>query len=88
MLQITDDFTEELQKSIQDIYHQTLQQARRDAGASIEYMTRNQVMEVFEVSNNTLTNWISKGLPVVKVGQKVFFKKSDLYDFFERHKIE
>jgi excisionase family DNA binding protein len=51
------------------------------------YHTRAQIMEMYGVSKNTLSEWIkNKGLPFYKIDKKVLIKKSDLEKFLEQHR--
>lgn len=42
------------------------------------FMNKQQTCNYLSISNNTLDNWIKKGLPIIRVGKTVRFSKSEI----------
>ena len=64
--------------------------ARKQELATQMYIAEKDVGELFPISPATLKTWRSKklhGLPYSKLGGRIVYKLSDLYDFIERHEI-
>lgn len=58
------------------------------AGVNVEYLSKQQAMELYGISNNTLmTEWVSKGLSYFKIGNKIYFKRKEINNFIEQHQI-
>lgn len=49
----------------------------------MKYITTKDVMEMFGVHRNTVTNWMKKGMPYYKVGDTLRFKESEVIEWFE-----
>ena len=53
----------------------------------MKYITTKDLMELFGVHRNTITNWIKKqGMPYYKVGETLRFKESEVIAWFESNK--
>jgi hypothetical protein len=53
---------------------------------SESYLTRNQVKDMLHITLPTLHNWTVEGrLPYSKIGQRVFYKLSDVEDLIDRN---
>lgn len=64
--------------------------ARKQEIVAQEYITAKQVEELFPISSATLKTWRARkipGPPYSRVGDRVIYKLSDLYAFFDQHKI-
>lgn len=79
------EFTEELKKTIGDAYMSAIEQSRRDAAINVEYLSKQQAMELYDVSNNTLMQWTAEGLEMFKVGGKIYFSRKKINSFIESH---
>ena len=42
------------------------------------FLNKQQSCEYLAITNNTLDNWIKKGLPIIRVGKTVRFSKSEI----------
>lgn len=49
---------------------------------------RREVIDLYDVSPNTLTNWIRAGLPVTWKGNRQLFRGDDLNAFHRRRRLE
>lgn len=87
-LELPAEFYKELHEQAKKVFMNALSEARRDAGITKEYLTPQECMNMLGVSNNTFTNnFIEAGLPIYKIEQKRYIKKSELYSFIQSHKI-
>lgn len=87
-LELPESFKEELQRSLEEVYKVSIETARRDVGISREYLGINETCKLLGISRNTLTtNYIEKGLPQYKVGNKIYIKKHELNKFISKHQI-
>ena len=87
-LELPESFKEELQRSLEEVYKVSIETARRDVGISREYLSVNETCKMLGISRNTLvTNYIEKGLPQYKVGNKIYIKKQELSKFISKHQI-
>ena len=53
-----------------------------------KYMTSAEVMEYLRIRRNTLLKWRRLGLPFVKVGRKLVYRREDIDRFMERHLVK
>lgn len=87
-LELPESFKEELQRSLEEVYKVSIETARRDVGISREYLSVNETCKMLGISRNTLTtNYIEKGLPQYKIGNKIYIKKKELEKFISQHQI-
>ena len=87
-LEIPQSFYTALQKELKDVYVATMEDAKRDFGYLKEYLTLKEACQFVSVSHNTFTaNYISKGLPIYKVGNNKYVKKSELNQFIANHRL-
>lgn len=87
-LQLPKEFSEELEKTIGEAYKNAIEQSRKDAGINVEYLSKRQVMELYDISNNTLMDvWVSNGLEIFRVSGKIYFSRKKINQFIEQHKI-
>ena len=82
------EFKEELSKQIYGTYQQALDQARRDAAITKEFLTVTEARKYLDMANNTfVTHVVDKGIPIFMIGSKRYVKRSDLVKFVEAHQI-
>lgn len=87
-LQLPDEFKEELQRSLEEVYKASIENARRDVGIIREYLSIAEVCKMLGISRNTLTsNYIECGLASYKIGNKIYIKKKELEQFINKHQI-
>jgi excisionase family DNA binding protein len=52
----------------------------------LDLVSRKEIMSAFGVSDPTLRCWMRKfGLPFIKIGKTIRFRRSDILAFAERH---
>lgn len=54
---------------------------------SKHYYTKNQIMEKFSISKNTLYRWYKNGLPYLKIGNVRLVHKQELEDWFQSKRV-
>src|SRR5699024_377113 len=87
-LQLPDEFKEELQRSLEEVYKASIENARRDVGIIREYLSIAEVCKTLGISRNTLTsNYIECGLASYKIGNKIYTKKKELEQYSDEHQI-
>lgn len=87
-LEMPPEFEQAIRKVVKEAYTTAIEEGRRDLSMNTEYMTKQAVMEQYNVSNNTLmTEWTSKGLPYFKIGNKVYFSRKQINSFIQQHEI-
>lgn len=87
-IQLSEELSEEFKRTIEEAYKSAIEQSRKDASVNVEYLSKQQTMELYGISNNTLmTEWVSKGLSYFKIGNKIYFKRKEINNFIELHKI-
>lgn len=87
-MNLPEEFSEELSKSVQTIYREAIQQAQKDLGAIKEYLSIEEAMKLLQISRNSLTrNYFEHGLPKYKIGNKIYVKRSELSNFIQQHRI-
>ena len=87
-LELPQSFYTALQDELKDLYVSTMEEAKRDAGIMREYLAIREACQFVSVSNNTfMNNFIGEGLPVYKIGNKQYIKKSELNNFISQHRI-
>lgn len=54
---------------------------------SKQYYTKNQIMEKYSISKNTLYRWYKSGLPYLKIGGVRLVHKQELDDWFQSKRV-
>ncbi len=50
------------------------------------WIDKQEIMMRLHISNRTLQTWRSKGIiPFARIGKKIFYKESDLWDLLNSH---
>lgn len=87
-LELPPAFYTGLQSELKDVYAQAISEAKRDFGYMKEFLTIKEAQEYTSTSNNTfVNNFIGANLPVYKIGNKQYVKKSELNQFISEHRI-
>jgi len=85
--QLPEEFNLELKKIIQEAYTNAIEQSRKDVGINVEYLTKQQAMDLYSISNNTLMDWVSNGLEMYRINGKIYVSRSKTDEFIEQHQI-
>ena len=54
---------------------------------SKHYYTKNQIMEKYSISKNTLYRWYKLGLPYLKIGGVRLVHRRELEDWFQSKRV-
>lgn len=55
---------------------------------TVEFVPENKVMQMLDLSINTLKNWYNMGLGRYKIDGKFYVKKSELNGFIEKFRVQ
>lgn len=87
-LELPNEFYEELSESLKSIYRDAIEQARADATITKDYLTVPEVRSMLGMVHNTFKAQVeNKGIPIIKLGDKRYIKRTDLHMFMENHRI-
>lgn len=87
-LELPQAFFDEVKNELKEVYVQAMGEAKRDFGYMKEFLTIKEAQEYTSTSNNTfVNNFIGANLPVYKIGNKQYVKKSELNQFISEHRI-
>ena len=85
---LSDEAKSVLYGQLREFAKEVLGKAYRDLGITRDYLTIKELCEYLNVSKNTLMKWHEeKGLKIIKLDNKHYVSKEDLYDFMTEHKI-
>ena len=88
MEMLSNELKAELKGELREFAKEILDQAYRDFGISRDYLTIPELCKYLNVSKNTVSKWEEeKGLKIIKLDNKHYVSKEDLYEFMSRHKI-
>ncbi|WP_170241341.1 helix-turn-helix domain-containing protein [Streptococcus suis] len=68
----------QIQLLIADLIKQEVENRLDNSNLSSPYLNKQQACKYLGISNNTLDNWIRKGLPVIRIGKTVRFDKFEI----------
>jgi len=87
-LELPEEFINSLQKSVEVVYSNAIETARRDVGIIREYLTIDEACELMSISRNTLIRqYLEKGLPKYVIGNRQYVKREELNEFVEKHEV-
>lgn len=87
-LEVPQEFYEALRVELKEVYAAALSEAKRDAGILKEYLSIKEACELVGCSRNTFqNNFLDEGLPLYKIAQKTYVKKTELNQFISRHQV-
>ncbi|KAA9218645.1 MULTISPECIES: helix-turn-helix domain-containing protein [Aerococcus] len=86
-LEIPEDFQDQFKESLVYLYREAMEEARRDCAITREMLTVEEVCKMYKTSRNTITeNWHKElGLPLNKLGNKIYVERKVLNDFIRSH---
>lgn len=50
-----------------------------------DYMNQKEMMDYFDISENTLMAWRRKGLPVISIGQQRYYESGSIHEFLKTY---
>ena len=84
---LSPDQSESLQKYLYEITSKTIEQVRREAGLSKEWLRKGEAAEWIGISINTLSLWIEDGLRVSIVNGVQLISKAEISRFLIEHQV-
>ncbi|MDK6856160.1 helix-turn-helix domain-containing protein [Aerococcus sanguinicola] len=85
--ELPEDFNNQLKASLIYIYRDAMEEAKRDCAVTREMLTIDEVAKMYSTSRNTIIeNWHKQlGLPLSKLGNKIYIERKVLNDFIRAH---
>lgn len=84
---ISEDFQSQLRDELMEMAKVELERMKNDLLLEEMYLNQDQLMKSMRVGKTTVDSWIADGLPVIPVGNRKMFKKSDVVNFLDTIKI-
>ena len=79
------EYTQNPSRIIEDETGKQVEKLSDSGHNALEFLTKAQVLELFQISGKTLNHWLSDGLAYVQVGAKKFFYLHDIENFMQKH---
>lgn len=84
---ISEDFQTQLRDELMEMAKAELARMKNDLLLEEMYLNQDQLMKSMKVGKATVDGWIADGLPVIPIGNRKMFKKSDVVNFLDTIKI-
>lgn len=84
---LSPEYKELLHSELVEVYKSAIEIAKRDSLVLVDFVSISQACKLYSISNNTLTNWLAKGLPAYQIDGKKYLKRSEINKFIEKHEI-
>lgn len=81
---LPDEQIHQIQLLIADLIKQEIENRLDNSNIDSPFMNKQQTCNYLSISNNTLDNWIKKGLPIIRVGKTVRFSKSEINRWLQK----
>lgn len=75
---LPDEQIHQIQLLIADLIKQEIENRLDNSNIDSPFLNKQQTCNYLGISNNTLDNWIKKGLPIIRVGKTVRFDKAEV----------
>ena len=75
---LPDEQVHQIQRLIARLIHQEIENQLTNRNLDSPYLNKKQTCEYLGISNNTLDNWIQKGLPTIRINKTVRFNKNEI----------
>lgn len=85
--ELPETFNDQLKATLICIYREAMEEAKRDCAITREMLTIDEVAKLYNTSRNTITEkWHKElGLPLSKLGNKIYVERKILNDFIRAH---
>jgi predicted DNA-binding transcriptional regulator AlpA len=81
------DFRRWIKEALNDYFEQNpLKPPAQTDGSEENFLSRKQAAAIFGISMVTLHDWMNKGLPCHKQGGRVFFLRSEVFEYVKTSK--
>ncbi|HEM5166006.1 TPA: helix-turn-helix domain-containing protein [Streptococcus suis] len=75
---LPDEQVHQIQRLVAKLIHQEIENQITSRNLDSPYLNKKQTCEYLGISNNTLDNWIQKGLPTIRIDKTVRFNKNEI----------
>lgn len=75
---LPDDQIKQIQTLISSLITSEIEKQIHHRNIDNSYLNKKQACDYLGISNNTLDEWIRKGLPMIKIGKTVRFNKQSI----------
>ena len=75
---LPDEQVHQIQILISDLIKNEIENRLKNSNIESPYLNKQQACKYLGISNNTLDEWIKKGLPVIRIGKTVRFNKTEV----------
>ncbi|HEM5650559.1 TPA: helix-turn-helix domain-containing protein [Streptococcus suis] len=72
---LPDEQIHQIQLLLSNLIQKEIEQQLEQSGLNSPYLNKKQACDYLGISNNTLDEWIRKGLPSIKIGKTIRFNK-------------
>lgn len=86
-LVISEDFQTQLRDEIKEMARAEIARMKNDLLLEEMFYNQDQLMKSMKVGKTTVDSWIADGLPVIPIGNRKMFKKSDVINYLDTIKI-
>lgn len=80
--------TQELQKFVYDLTNEAIKKAIHDVSSDKDFLNQREMSDWLGVSINTLKNYVKEGLPIIVIGGRNFYSKSEISKFMLQRQSE
>ncbi|EGO7562337.1 hypothetical protein IGK80_001908 [Enterococcus sp. DIV0609] len=80
--------TKELQKFVYDLTNEAIKKAIHDVSSDKDFLNQREMSDWLGVSINTLKNYVKEGLPIIVIGGRNFYSKSEVSKFMLQRQNE
>ena len=75
---LPDEQIHQIQLLLSSLIQKEIEKQLSKIGIDSPYLNKQQACQYLGISNNTLDNWIQKGLPYIKIGKSIRFHKETI----------
>lgn len=75
---LPDEQIHQIQLLIANLIKQEIENRLNNSNLESPFLNKRQACDYLGISNNTLDNWIQKGLPVIRIEKTVRFNKAEI----------
>ena len=72
---LPDEQIHQIQLLLSNLIKKEIREQLDKSGIDSPYLNKQQTCDYLGISNNTLDSWIQKGLPSIKIGKTIRFRK-------------
>ena len=81
------DFKRWIQDAVKDLFEAYTKNSLKGDQNEESFFTRQEIAKLLRVSLPTLTDWIKRGLPSHKQRGRVYFDKSEVFNYIKTNKM-